>query len=494
MTIPFQNIPDNLRLPLFFVELDPSKANTQSRAQRALLIGQKTAAGTQAANVPVRSRSQSETRQAAGAGSILAGMIDAYRLNDPTGELWVLPVADDAGATAAAWTLTLTGPSTAAGTLSLYVAGTLVAVPLASGTSASSAATAVASAINALSALPVTASVNAAVVTLTARNKGEAANDIDLRLNYLGSAGGEATPAGIALAVAQTVQGATNPSLTTALTNLQDVEFDFIVCSLTDATSIAAIASLLNDVDGRWSWDRQIYGHAWFAKRNTAGGSADFATALNNQHFSVIPFTDSPSPSWQWAAAFAGACAVSLRDDPGVPCQFIEVAGVLAPPIESRWSSTIRNNTLLYGGCASWVADTSGRIVTENIITTYVEDANGNPDDSYLEVERLFQLAFVLRRMRDRVMTTFARKKLAVDGTRLLQGSNVVTPSVIRADLIAAYRELEEQGYVQQSDAFARALVVEINATNRNRVDVLWPVVLVGQLRQFALLAQFRNG
>jgi phage tail sheath gpL-like len=63
---------------------------------------------------------------------------------------------------------------------------------------------------------------------------------------------------------------------------------------------------------------------------------------------------------------------------------------------------------------------------------------------------------------------------------------------MIRADLIAAYQTLEYNGYVQKSQAFAQALIVQQNAQNPNRVDVLWPGTLINQLRIFALLAQFR--
>jgi len=97
----FNNIPANLRVPLFFAELDPRFANTAAPAQRTLLIGQITGSATLVANTPTRVISASDGMAAAGAGSILAGMIAAYRLNDPTGELWVLPLADN-GAGAAA--------------------------------------------------------------------------------------------------------------------------------------------------------------------------------------------------------------------------------------------------------------------------------------------------------------------------------------------------------------------------------------------------------
>lgn len=492
MTIPFKQIPGNLRVPLFYAELDASRANTSARAQRALLIGQKTPAGTLVPNVPIVSQSQSDATAAAGPGSVLAGMVHAYRLNDPTGEAWLLPLVDDAASVAASGTITFTGPTTAPGTLALYVAGLLVSVALATAQTAVQVATTVAATINASPNVPVTATVAAGVVTLIAKNKGECGNDIDVRTNYKGTVSNEITPAGLGVAIVAMLGGVANPVLTTALSNLQDTAFDFIVCSLTDTTSLAAITALLSDGTGRWSWTSQVYGHCFVAKRGTAGANAAFATALNNQHVSSIAFADSPSPAWKWAAAFAGAAAVSLRADPGIPLQTLSVAGILAPPLASRFSLQTRNLTLLYGGCATWTVDASNTVVIENIITTYVTNAQGQADDSYLEIETLFLLMYVLRRMSDVVSTKYSRRKLAADGVRLLPGSNVVTPSIIKADVIATYRQLEAEGMVQGSTAFAAGLVVEKDPTNPNRVNVLWPAVLINQLRTFALLAQFR--
>lgn len=54
------------------------------------------------------------------------------------------------------------------------------------------------------------------------------------------------------------------------------------------------------------------------------------------------------------------------------------------------------------------------------------------------------------------------------------------------------YQTDEENGLVQDSDVFAKGLIVERNTGNPNRVDALWPGILINQLRIFALLAQFR--
>ena len=41
-------------------------------------------------------------------------------------------------------------------------------------------------------------------------------------------------------------------------------------------------------------------------------------------------------------------------------------------------------------------------------------------------------------------------------------------------------------------DAFKANLLVEIDDNNPNRLNILWPPQLMGQLRDFDVLAQFR--
>ena len=68
----------------------------------------------------------------------------------------------------------------------------------------------------------------------------------------------------------------------------------------------------------------------------------------------------------------------------------------------------------------------------------------------------------------------------------------VTSTDGIKADQIAEYQTLVFNGYAQDADAFAKNIIVEQNASNPNRVDVLWPGTLINQLRIFALLNQFR--
>jgi phage tail sheath gpL-like len=492
--VPFANIPSNLRVPLFYAEVNNSQANTNQQNQRALVIGQITSAGTAVANTPVISQGSGDAVVKGGIGSMLALMTAAYIGADSFGELWYLPLADADGSVAANGSILFTAAPTAVGVLSLYIAGTVVPFTVTAGETVAAMATGLVAAINAMGNLPVTAIVDSSVpakVDITAKNAGLAGNDIDLRLNYQGTAGGEVMPAGLALTITAMTSGATNPTLTTGLANLLDMPFDFIVMPYTDTTSLNALQSFLNDTTGRWSWETQVYGHVFIAYRGTLSAQTTFGTVRNDQHASVMGFNDSPTPNWIWAAALAGAAAVSLRADPALPLQTLAIPGVLAPPLASRFNLGERN-TLLFDGISTFDVAQDGTVSIENLITTYQMNSFDQPDDSYLEVETLFTLMYVLRDMRSIVTSKYARVKLAADGTRFAPGAAVVTPSMIKADLIAEFQALEYQGFVQNSAAFAQALVVQQNSSNPNRVDVLWPGALIDQLRIFAVLAQFR--
>lgn len=497
--IPFANIPSNLRTPLFYAEVDNSQANSNtSLNQRVLIVGQMTD-GTATANIAEISAGVGDAQAKYGLDSMLSAMVAAYRQNDGFGEVWCLPVADNEAGVSAEGTITIAGTPTKNGVINLYIGGGgswgngtgLYQIPVTTSSTATTIATAIVTAITNDQKAPVTAANTAGVVTLTAVHGGEAGNDIDIRLNYLGTLGGQKTPDGLTITIVQMADGEANPDVADALAGLGDTTFDFIVCPYTDTASLNALGTFLNAQTGRWAWSQQLYGHYFAVHRGTFGELTTKGAGRNDPNGSLLGVYDSPTPTWIIAAQLVGAIAQSLKNDPGRPLQTLPVAGMFAPPSESCFPLQDRNS-LLFSGISTFIVGDDGTCRVERLITTYQKNAFDTPDDSYLSVELMYLLPYVLRYMRSRIETKYSRMKLADNGTRFAQGSAIVTPNTVRSELIAAYQELEFNGYVQDSVGFAKALIVERSSSNRNRLDVLWPGTFIDQFNIFALLAQFR--
>ena len=489
--IPFVNIPEGLRVPLFYAEVDNSQANSATAVQRGLIVAQMLATGTATPDVPVLSGGSRIDTAAFGLGSMALAMINEWRLNDQAGELWVLPVADPSAAVAATGSVAFAGTASGAGLVNLYVAGIKTAIRVSSFMQASEVASALADAINANPALPVTATATTDTLALTASHGGALGNDIDVQLNFYGAQQGEVLPPGITAIVTPMASGAGVPDFTLALANCSDLTFDFIAFPYTDTASLDAVKLFLDDQTGRWSWSQMLYGGVFSAHRGTVGALQTFGLTRNDQHASVMGFAGSPSPVWIWAAGYCAVAAVALRDDPARPTHGLSIAGLLAPQSPANFSIAERQ-TLLYSGVATFVTADDGTVRINGDITTYQQNAFGSPDDSYLKIQTLYNLQFILRGLNTLVTSKYGRMKLADDGTKFATGSAIVTPSTVRGDIIGSYRQLELTGKVQGTDAFKAGLIVERHVGNPNRLDVLWDGILINQLDIFALLAQFR--
>ncbi|SUQ37357.1 putative bacteriophage tail sheath protein [Yersinia ruckeri] len=109
-----------------------------------------------------------------------------------------------------------------------------------------------------------------------------------MRLNYLGSAGGENTPDSLALTITPMSGGAGAPELDDALANLQDRTFDFIINPYTDTASLNKLKDFLSDSTGRWSYAEQLYGHSFAAQSGTYGQLTAAGELRNDQHASLL--------------------------------------------------------------------------------------------------------------------------------------------------------------------------------------------------------------
>jgi len=485
MSLSFNAIPIDIRTPGQYIEFDATRAvqGLPAIQHKILVIGQRLTAGSVAAGVPVRVLSAAQAEENFGRGSMLSAMLAALKAANSYTECWAVALDDLVGGVVATGTVTMAGTPTEAGTLNLYIAGQVVRVGVASGDTPTTVAAAVVAAVNANTALPVTAANAAGVVTLTVRHKGEVGNGLDVRANYYD---GERVPNGLTVTVVAMSGGTGNPDVQTAITAIGDEQFHTVVAAYTDAPNLVKIEALLAT---RFGPMVQKEGHAFVAAAGTFGTISTLGDSRNSPHLSIMAAGKSPTPVYVWAAV-AGAVD-AYEPDPARPRQTLPLPGLLPPAVKDRYTRDERN-LLLYDGIATTVVDAGGQVLIERLITTYKTNGQGVADISYLDVETLRTIAYLRFSVRSRIGLKFPRHKLANDGTRYGAGQAIVTPNVIRAELVSLFAEWEAAGLAEGMAQFKRDLIVERSGTDPNRVDAIIPPDVVNQFRVFAAQVQFR--
>lgn len=497
MPVSFASIPQNWKLPLYWVELDPSMAGLWTLRQPALLSGIMTADGVATADVAIPIGSQAQADKQFGQGSQLANMFAAFFRNNRSHEVWGLPSAEPGGGTAATLTITptLSGSGHEAGTIHLYIAGQHVPVNIGATDDLAAVNTAIAAAINENFDLPVTAVAGPLLTTLTCNWLGESGNDIDVRDSYYGRIGSEELPEGITIAystLGMMSGGVGVPTFGTAISNLGERNFEFVALPFTDSTSLTAWETEYGVSDGgRWGWMRQLYGHIFSAKRASYADMITFGETRNSGALSVMGVElGSPTPVYEWTAAYTAKAARGLTNDPARPLQTLTLDGVLPAPLHQRFNKLELNTMAGYGIATQEVGGDGVMILRET--TTYQLNKYGQSDDAYELVTTLSTLARLLRNQRQAITTKFPRHKLANDGTRFGPGQAIATPGLIKAELVSEYRQDEYNGLVEDTRSFKNNLLVERDPNIPTRVNVLYPPDLVNGMREFAVLAQFR--
>lgn len=492
MSITFNTIPSNLRIPFVAVEFDSSKAQQGPAllAYKAIIIGQKLAAGTGTADTIVKCTSVDQAIAIGGRGSMLHRQVLAWFASNKSTELWLGVLADNGAGVAATGTILVATPATAAGTIALYLGGERITVGVNLGDATTAIATAIGAAINANLDIPVTASVAASTVTLTFRHKGLTGNTYDIRANFRD---GEALPAGVTLTIVTlgaVVAGTTAPVLTNLLAAMADLWFQIWTHPYTDATSLAAIeAELL----ARFGPMRQQQGVAITSATGTFSTLTSLGVGRNSPHSVIVAQTGIVplTPPMEFAADVAAVVAAAGAADPARPFQTLALGRALGTAETDQWDPSTERNVFLFSGIATTKRVTGGGVQIERMITTYETSPSGATDTAYLDVTTMLTLMYLRYSFRVRMQTKYPRHKLANDGTKLGPGQAVITPKLAKAEAITWFRELQELGLVEDFDQFKRDLVVVRNDTDPNRLEFLLPPNLINQLIVTAAQIQF---
>jgi len=483
--IVFNEIPAGIRTPFTYVEFDASRATSgvPQYPARLLVLGQATSQAAGTVGVVTRITRDDQV-QAFGPGSQLAHMLGTVRENNAYTETWALPVGDPDQGVAGVQTLTLTGTATETALMTLWIGGRRTQIRIDQGATAAQAATKIVAELATIATLPVTAAATGAVVTFTARHLGALGNDIDIRTSYYP---GERLPAGLTAVIAQTVQGAGTPDLADILAVLGGEQYEYIVQPWTET---GFMADLEDELVRRAGPTVMREGICFTARRGTLSDLTTWGEARNCQFVSAMGAFASPTPAYEWAAAYGAIAAFQLPIDPARPIHTLSLKGVLPPQPTDRFTQQ-EQNILLHHGVATWMVSSDGEVQIQREITTFQKNAWGQPDAAWLDVQTPATLAFLRKDIRFLIETRFPRHKLASDGTRVLAGQPIVTPTLIKDELIARAGLWEGMGLVEGIEQFKREVVVERNQGDANRVDAVIPTNIVNQFRVFAGQLQF---
>lgn len=496
MSISYNDIPAKIYVPGIHVEVDNSKANQglNAGAFKTLITAQKLSTGAAAEHEVKEIFSLQDAIREFGRGSMAANMAEQIFKKSSPSSIYFACFDDDGSDVQASGNIAVTGPATESGTIALLVGGRRVTVSVTSGDTASTIATAIAAVIPAdvsgaaKSDLPVTSAVNGgddSQVDVTARHKGSCGNEINIQHSYYPD---EKLPAGVGLTITQLSGGTGEPNYADLWAALDDTHYKLM---LIPYTASAVRANVETELEGRANSTRQIPSFAvCSAYRGTLANGQTLVNGENSEFLAIPVIPDIPCPGYEWTAALIKRAAAKAARDPARPFQRTIIDEVLAPKKGLLWSE---RNALLRDGGTSVDVNDFGEMILDRLVTTYTENSSGAPDESYKDANTLFIAEYIRSTTRNFLLTNYPDYKLAKDGTRFGPGQAVVTPLIIKADMLGLFREWETIGLVEDAKDFLENLVVEIDGTDPNRLNVLLPPNFINQFRVGAIKLQFRR-
>lgn len=279
-----------------------------------------------------------------------------------------------------------------------------------------------------------------------------------------------------------------------ALAALGDVQYHHIMCSLNDNTTIRELGTFLEE---RYGALEQVPGIAYLPKKGTHAELITFAPTSNCALINFLPINnlgdsaEAPLSDAAAIGAWVGQIAPSLAIDPCRPLQTLKLNGVYSLA-EQEWDWAERN-LFLYEGLSTYTVNSANEVLVERAVTAYTENAAGVTDNSYLDVMTPATAMYFRQKQRSLILSVYPRHKVAKDGTKFAKGQPIVTPTMFKAKLLTLYRDLEYQGIVQDFDGYKKSLIVELDETNKQRVNYQDSPQFVNGLIIVAGKIQFRK-
>jgi phage tail sheath gpL-like len=461
--ISFDHIPASIRKPGKYFEFNTKLAvrTLPANEQKVLILGQRLTAGSVAALVPTQVFSDVEAASYFGQGSMLHRMVRSAIKAFPYIDLTCIALEDAGAGVAASGTATLAGTATSSGVATVQIGNDLVQVAVSSGDTAAAIATALKAQADQQPDLPVVFTVNAGVLTITAKHKGTLGNGIKIAATC--------TASGLTAAVVAMASGATDPTLTAALAAIAGAGHHIIITPYADQTSLTALRDHLEFVGGPLEQRGAcgVYGLA-----GTLATATTLAGQVDHGRITGALLRGSDSLPMEIAAAYGAV--IASEEDPARPLNTLELTGIAAPALDQRLTRT-EQEVCLHNGVAPLEVGPGGRVQIVRAITTYTLDPQGIQDVSLLDLTTIRTLDYVRKAVRERISLRFPREKLSER-----------TPAKVRSEILDVLFKLEELEIVEAVEANKDGVICERDSQDPNRLNAKIPVDVVNGLHVFA--------
>lgn len=328
--------------------------------QKVLLIGDKSSAGSIAANKPTEVATEQEAIALAGSGSVLMQMYKAAKKAWKYAQISFL-CYEVAASSAATWAFTLTGTASAAGQVGVDCNGVQFVTGVAKTDTAAAIATALAAEINNTPDAPFTAAADSGTVTLTAKCKGA----------YISTAAGGlnvsaiSTATGVTAGNVTTTAGTGTVNLETALAAAFPERYHIIVSPVSDETNLGKLKVHLEAAAAPLEQRGQRAICAMVA--NSASAAKTEALKHNYERIHIAAVKNKiNATAWEIAAGLGAIFASNSK--PNVPMNGVAIPGLAIPAVDDKWSGE-EQDLLLYGGVIPLVEEDSQLCIVRAVTT-----------------------------------------------------------------------------------------------------------------------------
>lgn len=474
MAIQFEEI-FNMNIPFVQAELvrAPRVGGTVRQEYTALIIGQKTSAGTANTEELIDIFSANEARAKFGAKSMLANGIKRYFDINKSVKLKVIALEDESTGTQATTTLTISGTATDDGTFALYINGKAYKSAVSIGDDGEDICAILESMINADDTQQLTALAATNTLTLTAVHKGDYGNTIKTIVSYNSD---DVLPEGLTYTLPAMSGGNGNPNLDTVLEILEENQFNMIAFPYTDNSSLQSVDVALTD---NFKATEMLDSFAIVSVDDTVTNLTTKANTINS------PFVTIMDNHSIFATGFEHSCGVIAlvgdvaQSNPGIDYLNRELLGFL--PLEQRLRT--ERNALAGGGVAT-CRTIGSKIVFDRTVTTFQKDNNNLPIDIDNRDLRLFLAISYVRYSFVLTMSQFQGYKVGGDDDLFGAGTLVMTPNLYKQTLTIIYEQLITDAVCEDLATFEESLIVERAG---NRINSSMHINVINVLLQQAM-------